>query len=751
MRQDLLQLIDNNDFISFDIFDTLLFRKIYRPTDIFRILSNIALEKFNIENFYNIRVEAEKEARTIENNFECHYNDIYKVIKGKIKNKEVCLFLKNEELKLEEKFLVVNPFMKEIFDYCKNNNKKIFLISDMYLDEKYLINILNREGYNNFTLYLSNKYHKTKGDGSLFEFVFDKEKISKDKWLHIGDNYNSDFNSPRKLGINAFHYPNINSFNTINSFSVFESIMLGIQNIYLHSGIELEYWDKFGIECVSPIYFGFTKWLYELTKNSDNLYFIARDGYIIQKIYSLFDDTIKSKYLYCSRKSLVIPSLYILDDEDIIRLLSIMYNDNVNHTLGCFLKKCGLDLGKIDKGILSSFGFKSFDIKITKNNFYNLKKMLVVLIPLIKSTLEDDYNKVYKYLKQEGLFNYDKVNIMDIGWAGSIQNSIHNIIGKDVVGYYFGTVDEKQKNAFTSMFGYYFDLGNEAEDEQVVLDNVMMYELIFSAPHGSTVCYKEAGDRIEPVLKENIEYNDIVLKFQTSAINIIKEYVEFIDYFDYISKDFCVYSYKKLIENKNYEDVKEFSKLSNDYILNSDKEFSYVNNLTMQEVDNNELLLKKSRNSLWNYTFFVDDDNFTKDNYLYYKSRLNSIIFKETPLKYVKIYFDYGNGFDDFEYVYVPYEVVGNQFSFSYELNKIKKLKNIKNVKFRLVEDRKIIIRHLIMYSEKGNLSIEIPNKSKIIGKLKRCIYIKSDNPEIIVRNVEQYDVINFTANLEII
>ena len=42
MRQDLLQLIDNNDFISFDIFDTLLFRKIYRPTDIFRILSNIA-------------------------------------------------------------------------------------------------------------------------------------------------------------------------------------------------------------------------------------------------------------------------------------------------------------------------------------------------------------------------------------------------------------------------------------------------------------------------------------------------------------------------------------------------------------------------------------------------------------------------------------------------------------------------------------------------------------------------------------
>lgn len=64
MKEELLKLIDANDYISFDIFDTLLFRKIYRPTDIFRILSNLALKKFNIKDFYNIRVDSEKEART---------------------------------------------------------------------------------------------------------------------------------------------------------------------------------------------------------------------------------------------------------------------------------------------------------------------------------------------------------------------------------------------------------------------------------------------------------------------------------------------------------------------------------------------------------------------------------------------------------------------------------------------------------------------------------------------------------------
>ena len=35
----LKQLIDKNNIISFDIFDTLILRNIFQPTDIFRILA----------------------------------------------------------------------------------------------------------------------------------------------------------------------------------------------------------------------------------------------------------------------------------------------------------------------------------------------------------------------------------------------------------------------------------------------------------------------------------------------------------------------------------------------------------------------------------------------------------------------------------------------------------------------------------------------------------------------------------------
>ena len=274
MKNNIIELIDNNKVISFDIFDTLLLRNIYKPTDIFRILERIAKEKYNIDDFYNIRVESEKESRKEEDHYECHFDDIYNTVNKKINNKKIVESLKKEELKLEEKFLTFNPFMKEIYDYCISNNKEVLIIYDMYLDKEFIIKILKKFGYKNFTFYLSNVYKKNKGDASLFEVAYKDKKMDKTKWLHIGDSKHSDYDTPIKFGINAYNYKNVSTYTEIESYSIFESIILGIQNNYLYNGLNIDYWEKFGVLNVSPIYFGFTKWLYDLTKNSDNLYFI---------------------------------------------------------------------------------------------------------------------------------------------------------------------------------------------------------------------------------------------------------------------------------------------------------------------------------------------------------------------------------------------------------------------------------------------------------------------------------------------
>lgn len=748
MKQELLDLIDGNDVISFDIFDTLVFRNIYKPTDIFRILEKEALSKYKIKNFFQTRIDAERESRTEENNYECCYDEIYDCIKEKINNGKAAKFLKEEELKLEKKFLVVNPFMKDIYDYCISKGKKILIISDMYLNEDFILDLLKRFGYEKFTLYLSNVYKKTKGNSSLFELVYSKEKIKKSKWLHIGDNLQSDFNSPKSVGINAFHYKNVNSLTNIKSYSVFESIILGIQNNYLYNGNEIDYWDKFGVLNVSTIYFGFTKWLYDLTKNYDNLFFIARDGYIIEKIYKLFDKNINTNYLYCSRNSLVIPSLYNLDTEELVNNLIKMYHPNVLYTLEKFLKECRLNKEDVESDLITAFNFKTFDDVISESNIYNLKKLLVVLAPKIKEKLEKDFNIVRNYLIQEKVDNYSHINIMDIGWAGSIQSSIKRILNKDVNGYYFGTIDENQKDGFTTMFGYYFDFDHLEENKKNILDNVMMYELIFSAPHGTTKGYEKKKGIISPILDSNKEYNKVVETFQNSAISIIKRYLEYIDYFDFLSKEFCTYSYRKFIKEKNYEDIIEFSHLSNDFILNNDSKFSYVNEISLDDVADEIKFMQKSSSSLWPYTFILKDKKFDKKKYLYYRNVLYTCINKIEPLKYMKVYLDYGNGFNEMDMLFVPIKNDNGRFSFKLNLNHYE---NVKNIKIRIVDNKKVIIRNLIIYSNLGGSVVEIPHKNYILGKLRRCICIDSKTPEIIVKNTTDNKYIYFFANVEVI
>lgn len=200
----LLKKIDKYDVISFDIFDTLLLRNVLQPSDIFLLLENEVKEKFSISNFAQIRIDAEARSRTAENGFETSLQRIYDEIKDI--NSDVKKQIMDMELSLEDSFLVANPFMKKVYDYAKKKNKTIICITDMYLPQEFLRATLEKNGYKNVKIYLSCDYMKQKRDGSLFIEVFKETGFNKDSWLHIGDNQESDYNQPRALGIEAYHY-----------------------------------------------------------------------------------------------------------------------------------------------------------------------------------------------------------------------------------------------------------------------------------------------------------------------------------------------------------------------------------------------------------------------------------------------------------------------------------------------------------------------------------------------------------------
>lgn len=755
MREELINLINGCDVVSFDIFDTLLFRNLYIPTDLFKILEKIALEKYNISDFYDLRICCEKNSRTSLNNYECTLSEIYNEVAKQISNKRIANELKKCEIELEKEFCVVNPFMKKIYDYCIKNKKKVILISDMYLEKKVILDILSHIGYDSPKLYLSNEFHATKGSSELFKIVYDENQFDKSKWLHIGDNIISDYEVPISFGINAYNYKNVSTYFDSEPNSIFESIVLGIQNNFLYNGLPLNYWEKFGVRYASLIYFGFTKWLYDLTKNENNLFFLARDGYIIKKIYDLLNDNSKifTNYIYCSRKSIQIPSLIYQDKNKLVDAFSKGYSPNFKISLKKFLENASVNLDNInDYSSFHAFGFYHLDDVVCMKNYDQARKLLAKLIGNIEENLSDSRNLVISYLKQEKLNDFEKINIMDIGWSGSIQEAIGKLLGKEVIGYYFGTIDSGKKDAFCNMFGYYFDLDKEEKDKESVFSNVMMYELLFSAPHGSTIGYQYKNDKIFPVLDEDLSYNKVIEKIQDSALNIIKKYIKYIKYFDRLDKHFCVSPYEQFLNNYCLDDVKMFKDLSNDYLLGSSKKIKYVSEITIDEIENSsEDLLSKLEGSLWKNAFYISDID-GEDIELWYekcKYKINNLKYKDlssVPLNCAKLYLDYGEGFSEDNVIFIPYQKIGLKYSFEFKIPSF-----VKSVRIDPVEGFFVKITELMIFTDNGNVQCKIPHKSAILGKLKKCIYIYSRDPKIVVYHLENDKFLKFFANIEIV
>lgn len=161
------------------------------------------------------------------------------------------------------------------------------------------------------------------------------------------------------------------------------------------------------------------------------------------------------------------------------------------------------------------------------------------------------------YLKQEE-FNA-KSNIFDIGWRGSIQQSLKNLTNYDITGYYL----------CHDLIGFYSDIKAFAfitnENSIRFINNIkMIFELLFSAPHGTLISFKESKNKIEPVCNDFIpDTLEAIQKFQDGAFEIFKTMLKRVDLIDFSNHDLFVMDLFEMIVKRNFVDVYNFSTISN--------------------------------------------------------------------------------------------------------------------------------------------------------------------------------------------
>ena len=440
--------------VSFDIFDTLVNRDVAVPSDVFLLTAQKCMfSSFESNRFRDERIKAEKKARETEKDCEeIALDDIYKFLE----KYSVYDNLKHFEIETELEVSYPNPVMREVYNWCLENQKDVLLISDMYLDRESITEILKKCGYEGYSgLYVSSEVKKLKSTGHMFSYVRDQLEIDTQRWIHVGDSVKGDYFGARNNKIHAIRIATSPSRTKLIKNIAKESLYWGRINKILSghlTGKESLYYC-YGTEALSPFIYGFCVWLHNKAKelNIAKLFFLARDGYLLQlaynEIYGI--DAISNEYLYVSRRALRIPVLYTC--KCIEEFFSLIPKNK-------YLSRQELyDLFGLDDEFLQLWemsGFKADELIFTNSLPSNSKfKVFYSKIENIcRKNAKNAFMTFVEYLNEK-TFNGD-IAIVDIGWAGTIQKCLNKIIENskieaNIYGLYVGLTEgaESELNA----------------------------------------------------------------------------------------------------------------------------------------------------------------------------------------------------------------------------------------------------------------------------------------------------------------
>lgn len=542
--------IDKFKYISFDLFDTLIKRDCWQPTELFRLFEKNINEKYHINShFAEKRIQAEKVARKAAKTEEVTLEEIYNYLQCDfdiIQNYDI---LKEEE-RYEYTFCQINPIIKPIYDYCISTHKKIVIITDIYLSEDLIKNILKKVGIHYDALFVSSSLKLTKAKGSLFLFALQKLGVCPSDILHIGDNIRSDYRIPKSLGVHSIHIDRNQSINLYvnrtkyKHFPSYANLCAFINNhASYHSwnthrlDEEKNFFYQTGYEIQGPVLWGFIQWLQaELKRNHiKKVFFLARDGQIMQKAYKKLNGCIPNEYMFASRKALIIPTIWMAPD---LKSIKEMMFWNKTGSISTFLKNVGLSSNNYADDI-NEYGFSANRDYVYSdlwkdqnfNDFYNK-----ILKPAVIKKSKQEYTKLIDYLKQ--LRFPQRAAIVDIGWYGHMQAALQKVIQRsglkiELHGFYLGLRPNSPILDTIQAQGYLFDRNKNSKNSPKEATFNSIVEVMFTADHGTTKGYQIVDDIVRPVLgkweygNELLENDyDCIKAAQNGALNFIEDMLQ---------------------------------------------------------------------------------------------------------------------------------------------------------------------------------------------------------------------------------
>jgi predicted HAD superfamily hydrolase/glycosyltransferase involved in cell wall biosynthesis len=551
------------DVVSFDIFDTAIWRIVARPTDVFEycqaeIRRLVADPTFP---FVEIRINAERIARqqiVTRDIQDIGLDEIYDVFARITRLDRIVIEnIRNLELAAEAKLCYANPRILQIYKKCRVSGIKTVFASDTYFSSQFLQDLLNTNGFEGVKIYASGEVKKTKHYGSLFTHIVKDLKCTRSRTLHIGDNLHSDFHKAKEKRIQGillhekseprFTPPSSNHNEYGPTNGLFGSLCIGLaRKRELLKKPEMsdgpnDLWLSLGYEVAGPICCAYVSWLLARAKQHSiqHLYFLARDGYLFYEAFKILREKwklpIQGQYTFSSRRLFYVPTITELDN----RAFDFLLTPNTLMRSKDFISRIGLSPEQYKKEFrsvglsISEVITTSFGEFVSNEKRLRIKRLLSAVKEDILLIARRERALLLAYLQSIGLWGEQRSGIVDIGWAASVLRCLQrlSVIENRTLntrGFFLATWRTAQPaiKDGCKIESYLVHLDEPNETRDAIMQGVALVELIFNAPHGSIVGLNRSGDAFSPVFDRTVASYDITAQklIRQGALTFIKDF-----------------------------------------------------------------------------------------------------------------------------------------------------------------------------------------------------------------------------------
>jgi FMN phosphatase YigB (HAD superfamily) len=519
--------------LSLDIFDTILWRRVPRPTDVFPVVASrlkragLCPEWLPDAAFRLMRIKAEQDARKRRGSLgtEVSLFDIWQEMPLALFQGATLEELVAAEVRTERDFTVVDLDVADIVRLALKQGLPVIFVSDTYFTEEHLALLLDRPELGDLSgvrIFRSHQHGLDKGSG-LFEIVLEQLGCRPEQVVHIGDNLIADIETPGELGVRTIYYERISDDfaavlererESMDSFGPFGALVdpedgdFGITSLRaktLESGptggtaSTRAAW-RYGAGVIGPVLTGFAEWVAERAHEQGRsvVWCPMREGTVLSALINNAAAArgyeLEARPLWLSRHVASLASLDPQDPENLREFVGRSYRMTVRQLLSTL----GLRSGEVPalserlNTVLDNHGIV-MAVRDALLETPHLRNRLAV-------TVTQARERLVRELRRVGALDDPEITLVDLGWGGTIQYYLAEALklaGLDVTpsGYYLAT-DERATRVYVAglhLEGYFGAAGHPRDVVHTLVRSPEVLEQAVNDLCGSLVGFGPDG------------------------------------------------------------------------------------------------------------------------------------------------------------------------------------------------------------------------------------------------------------------